>query len=89
MYFCSLTEVAIQIAKDIDSDKFCSMTIKEAEEWLQTTTSPAGDKFRQFLKKTWPQMSTRIRCSVHYLGHGSQTSCEAVTESGWCKETGS
>ncbi|GFT61032.1 putative phosphoenolpyruvate synthase [Nephila pilipes] len=47
----AMQEVANQIVKDIGSEKFNSLSIEEAEEWLQTSTSLAGYKFRQFLKR--------------------------------------
>ncbi|GIY36260.1 acetoacetyl-CoA synthetase [Caerostris darwini] len=47
----AMQEVAIQIVKDIGSEKFNSMSIEEAEEWLQSSTSLAGYKFRQFLNR--------------------------------------
>ncbi|GFY59801.1 phosphoenolpyruvate synthase, partial [Trichonephila inaurata madagascariensis] len=47
----AMQEVADQIAKDIDCGEFKSMSPKQAEEWLQASTSLAGYKFRQFLKR--------------------------------------
>ncbi|GFU80654.1 phosphoenolpyruvate synthase [Trichonephila clavipes] len=47
----AMQEVANQIVKDTGSEKFSSLTVEEAEEWLQTSTSLAGYKFRQFLKR--------------------------------------
>ncbi|XP_055939759.1 uncharacterized phosphotransferase YvkC-like [Argiope bruennichi] len=47
----AMQEVAIQIVKDIGAEKFRSLTLEKAEEWLQTTTSLAGYKFRKFLKR--------------------------------------
>ncbi|GIY36276.1 hypothetical protein CDAR_552561 [Caerostris darwini] len=46
-----LQEVAVQIVKDISCEKFKSMSLEEALEWLQTTNMPSGDTFRQFLKR--------------------------------------
>ncbi|GIY42577.1 probable phosphoenolpyruvate synthase, partial [Caerostris extrusa] len=47
----AMQEVAFQIVKDISPEEFRSMSIEEAEEWLQTTTCLSGYKFRQFLKR--------------------------------------
>ncbi|GBN86204.1 hypothetical protein AVEN_93597-1, partial [Araneus ventricosus] len=47
----AMQEVALQIVKDIEPEKFHAMTIEDAENWLQTTTSLAGYRFRQFLKR--------------------------------------
>ncbi|GIY94301.1 putative phosphoenolpyruvate synthase [Caerostris extrusa] len=47
----AMQEVAIQIVKDIGCEKFNSMASEEAEEWLQSSTSLAGYKFRQFLNR--------------------------------------
>ncbi|KAF8792184.1 Prodigiosin synthesizing transferase PigC like protein [Argiope bruennichi] len=47
----AMQEVAIQIVKDIGAEKFRSMTIEDAEKWLQTTNSSSGNQFRQFLKR--------------------------------------
>ncbi|GBN38788.1 Putative phosphoenolpyruvate synthase [Araneus ventricosus] len=47
----AMQEVAIQIVKDIGKEKFNSMSVEEASEWLQTTSASSGYKFRQFLKR--------------------------------------
>ncbi|GFS75529.1 putative phosphoenolpyruvate synthase [Nephila pilipes] len=47
----AMQEVAAQVVKDIGHQKFCSMSVEQAEHWLQTSTSPSGNKFRQFLKR--------------------------------------
>ncbi|GFY49866.1 uncharacterized phosphotransferase YvkC [Trichonephila inaurata madagascariensis] len=47
----AMQEVADQIVKDIGCKKFSSMSVEDAEEWLKTSTSQAGHKFRQFLEK--------------------------------------
>ncbi|GIY02727.1 putative phosphoenolpyruvate synthase [Caerostris extrusa] len=47
----AMQEVARQVAKDIGAKKFSSMSIEEAEKWLQETSSVSGQKFRQFLKR--------------------------------------
>ncbi|CAL1271862.1 unnamed protein product [Larinioides sclopetarius] len=47
----AMQEVALQIVKDIGSEKFCSMSVEEAEEWLLSTQSAAGHQFRQFLER--------------------------------------
>ncbi|GFS84669.1 putative phosphoenolpyruvate synthase [Trichonephila clavipes] len=47
----AMQEVADQIAKDINCEEFKSMSPEQAEKWLQASTSLAGYKFRQFLKR--------------------------------------
>lgn len=47
----AMQEVANQIVTDIGSEKFSSMSTEEAEEWLKSSTSQAGQKFRQFLQR--------------------------------------
>ncbi|KAF8792176.1 putative phosphoenolpyruvate synthase like protein [Argiope bruennichi] len=47
----AMQEVALQIVKDIGCEKFSSMTLEEAEEWLLTSPSAAGRQFRQFLQR--------------------------------------
>ncbi|GBM69474.1 hypothetical protein AVEN_219549-1, partial [Araneus ventricosus] len=47
----AMQEVALQIVKDIGSEKFSSMSVEEAEEWLLSTHSTAGHQFRQFLQR--------------------------------------
>ncbi|GIY56086.1 uncharacterized phosphotransferase YvkC [Caerostris darwini] len=47
----AMQEVAIQIVKDIGSEKFNSMPPEEAEEWLESSTSLSGYKFLQFLDR--------------------------------------
>ncbi|XP_055938079.1 putative phosphoenolpyruvate synthase [Argiope bruennichi] len=46
-----MQEVATQIVKDTNKEKFNSMPVEEAEEWLQTTNTLSGEKFRKFLKR--------------------------------------
>ncbi|CAL1271866.1 unnamed protein product [Larinioides sclopetarius] len=47
----AMQEVAIQIVKDIGKEKFKSMSTEEATQWLQTTSSSSGYKYRQFIKR--------------------------------------
>ncbi|GIY25034.1 phosphoenolpyruvate synthase [Caerostris extrusa] len=47
----AIQEGAIQILKNIGYEKFNSMSPQEAEEWLQSSTTLAGYKFRQFLNR--------------------------------------
>ncbi|XP_055937941.1 prodigiosin synthesizing transferase PigC-like [Argiope bruennichi] len=47
----AMQEVATQIVKDIGKEKFSSMSVKEATEWLQTTSASSGYMFRQFLNR--------------------------------------
>ncbi|KAF8792139.1 putative phosphoenolpyruvate synthase like protein [Argiope bruennichi] len=47
----AMQEVANQIAKDFSVEKFKSMSVEEAENWLQTSTTLAGYKFRTFIKR--------------------------------------
>ncbi|KAG8180293.1 hypothetical protein JTE90_013546 [Oedothorax gibbosus] len=47
----AMQELAIQIGKDIDAQKFKSMSAEEALKWLEETTSQAGNKYRQFIKR--------------------------------------
>ncbi|XP_055939045.1 putative phosphoenolpyruvate synthase [Argiope bruennichi] len=47
----AMQRLASQITKDIGREKFRSMTIEEAEEWLNTTTSLSGNNFKQFLER--------------------------------------
>ncbi|GBM67462.1 putative phosphoenolpyruvate synthase [Araneus ventricosus] len=46
----AMQEVAIQISEDIGAEIFRSMTVEDAEKWLQTTSSLSGNWFRQFIK---------------------------------------
>ncbi|XP_055940036.1 prodigiosin synthesizing transferase PigC-like [Argiope bruennichi] len=45
----AMQEVANQIVKDIGAEEFKAMSVEEAEEWLQTSPTMAGNKFRKFL----------------------------------------
>ncbi|GFY37324.1 probable phosphoenolpyruvate synthase [Trichonephila inaurata madagascariensis] len=47
----AMQDVADQIVKDIGKEKFSSMSVEEALEWLKTSTSTAGFKFRQFVNR--------------------------------------
>ncbi|KAG8180291.1 hypothetical protein JTE90_013544 [Oedothorax gibbosus] len=47
----AMQEVAVQIGKDIDAQQFKSMSDEEALKWLKETTSPAGQKFHQFITR--------------------------------------
>ncbi|XP_055939046.1 uncharacterized protein LOC129968808 [Argiope bruennichi] len=47
----AMQEVADQITKDIGHEKFKSMSVEEAENWLQTTNMKSGKLFHQFLKR--------------------------------------
>ncbi|GFS53851.1 phosphoenolpyruvate synthase, partial [Nephila pilipes] len=47
----AMQDVADQIVKDIGKEKFSSLSEENAEKWLQTSTSLAGYKFRQFIKR--------------------------------------
>ncbi|GFS75525.1 PPDK_N domain-containing protein, partial [Nephila pilipes] len=47
----AMQDVADQIVKDIGKEKFSSLSEEDAEKWLQTSTSLAGYKFRQFIKR--------------------------------------
>ncbi|GFR29861.1 putative phosphoenolpyruvate synthase, partial [Trichonephila clavata] len=47
----AMQDVADQIVKDIGKEKFSSMSVEEALEWLKASTSIAGNKFRQFLNR--------------------------------------
>ncbi|CAL1271937.1 unnamed protein product [Larinioides sclopetarius] len=47
----AMQEVANQIVKDIGAEKFKALSIEEAEEWLQTSPTTAGHKFRKFLAR--------------------------------------
>ncbi|GBM84271.1 putative phosphoenolpyruvate synthase [Araneus ventricosus] len=47
----AMQEVANQIVKDIGVEKFKSMSVEEAEEWLQTSSTLSGQKFRKFLAR--------------------------------------
>ncbi|GBM67452.1 Putative phosphoenolpyruvate synthase [Araneus ventricosus] len=47
----AMQKLATQIVQDIGHEKFQPMSVEEAEEWLTTTTSPSGNKFKQFLER--------------------------------------
>ncbi|GBM45824.1 Prodigiosin synthesizing transferase PigC [Araneus ventricosus] len=44
-------EVVTQIANDIGHEKFKSMSIEEAENWLKTSNTQSSQLFQQFLKR--------------------------------------
>ncbi|GFS67091.1 putative phosphoenolpyruvate synthase [Nephila pilipes] len=46
-----MQEVANEIVAAIGDKTFSSLSVEEAEKWLRVSTSPAGHKFRQFLKR--------------------------------------
>ncbi|KAG8186879.1 hypothetical protein JTE90_024119 [Oedothorax gibbosus] len=47
----AMQEVALRIVEDIGSEKFKSMPVEDALKYLQKSTSQAGCKFRQFIKR--------------------------------------
>ncbi|CAL1271859.1 unnamed protein product [Larinioides sclopetarius] len=47
----ALQEVVTQIANDIGHEKFKSMSVEEAGNWLQTSNTNSSQLFQQFLKR--------------------------------------